>query len=325
MQNVSPSLSLPEVLSRALRIYGENLATLVLPVAVVMLPLTVISLLISTWFVERYVVLMEMMNNASSEIDLTNIASNMTDALLNYGAVTVVVSLIQTVLVNGFVTYLASESYFGRRATLGETLRATLARLNNLIIGLMLIFAGLTTLTIVLSLIFFACGLGVPLLVYLALPLLAIYPAVSVLERTEIRLGLRRAWSLGRARFWQLFGLTAMLTIGARVFSLLLSMLLGTSQTVTAGDVLIQMGIDIVFAPLTPIAYTLVYYDARVRLEGLDEKLKSSEGARPSDLESPQPAEAIFSNKDVGSIFLLLVVLFVLGVGAYVCALTVLV
>ena len=49
--------------------------------------------------------------------------------------------------------------------------------------------------------------------------------------------------------------------------------------------------VNIIIAPLSPIAFTLLYYDIRTRTEGLDIMLDSSgPGARPANTSAQQPA-----------------------------------
>ena len=54
----------------------------------------------------------------------------------------------------------------------------------------------------------FLCGLGFGLMAYIWIVLSAFLTPVMILENTGVLAGLRRGWILGKARIWQLVGLT---------------------------------------------------------------------------------------------------------------------
>jgi hypothetical protein len=60
-------------------------------------------------------------------------------------------------------------------------------------------------------------------------------------------------------------------------------------------------------APIFPIAQTLLYYDSRIRLEGLDIAFQSLEKSepRPSDVPSPAPSGGFLNGRDVANLVIL--------------------
>jgi hypothetical protein len=236
--------------------------------------------------------------------------------VLLIGAVT---AFIEVVLINGPITFMAAERSLGRKATVGEAFRATRSRLLALAGGMFLFYVILAALGIGLSFTFFLCGLGIPLLVYVGMVLNAFLAPVLVLERVSIRQGLSRAWTLARARFWPVLGVTIFVYV-IRVFfatGLQSAVALLTQGTVglaslssaTVLTLVLQALIDVFLAPILPIAYTLLYEDSRIRLEGLDIALQNAASDAPqiADIASP-PGEGIFNRSDMSNL-----VVFTLG------------
>ncbi|NWF69312.1 MAG: hypothetical protein HXY40_09505 [Chloroflexi bacterium] len=325
-----------EMLDRTFRIYRDHFLTFIVPVAVISVPLTLINSIVGFWYGERlanFSLAFRQLSaggrmSASQQQSLMNANSEFINVLVVVGAVTVVTGLLQTVLLNGIITYLTSESQFGRRATLGEAFRVVFGRMTSLTLSMILLFGLMIALLIGLSIILFACGLGFGVLLYVWLAASSLLVPVMVLERTDIMLGLRRAWSLGKMRIWPITGMQLAVVLISYVVALGLAVVTtvftqnAAAVSTTAGDVsaiVLQALVTILLAPVLPIAMTLLYYDARVRSEGFDIALKSSGNpdARPADLASPQPTDPFLSGKDLSNIGMMIALSMGLIIGLF--------
>ncbi|MCC7449925.1 MAG: hypothetical protein IT324_21070 [Anaerolineae bacterium] len=201
----------------------------------------------------------------------------------------------------------------GRRATIGEAFKAVRSRLVGVGLGLVVFYIIIGGAFLVLAFTLFVCGLGIGVLAYLGVTLYAFLTPVLILERTSIMDGLGRAWMLGKARVWPVAGLMFVIILISGVLNLALTL---TIQLITQGNVasvsfgasqaleiVLQSIISIFLAPVLPVALTLMYYDTRVRVEGLDIALQAvgKSDPRPADVLSP-PAHGFLTGRDYGNV-----------------------
>ncbi len=293
-----------ELIAQTRRIYRAHFIQVIGLVALITIPVTILNSVIGTWLQAQ------LLANGPDVTTLTGRADAAMLASLSASIVPIVEAaglslliglvgaLLRAVLVDSTLTYLASESEFGRQASLGEAFAAVRGRLTVLATGLFLFYVLLTGMLIVLALILFACGLGLGLLAYVYVVLGSLLTPVLVLERTSPLDALRRAWKLGKTRIWALVALI----IGIALLSFLMSLIVGglegalipesaaNSTAAQVIDIVLQAGIAIVLAPILPIGVTLVYYDARLRNENLTQLLTAADkrDARPADIVSPE-------------------------------------
>lgn len=155
--------------------------------------------------------------------------------------------------------WVVSESYLGRRAAVGQALNYAFSRIGSLFV------AGLAVgVVVIFGLILFivpgviaACGY-------------AVVSHVVVLERTNADTALKRSWQLTKGFRGKVFGLGCVtfliLLLPAMAFGMASSMLPGGEATGSViGDFL-----SLVVTPLFTCAFTLLYYDLRVRKEAFD-------------------------------------------------------
>jgi hypothetical protein len=225
------------------------------------------------------------------------------------------------VLTYSVVSYITSESYFGRKVSIGEAFTASRSRLGKLGCGFILFYMVLFALAFVILFVTAICApalIGLVLVVYIGLATFAVLTPVLVLEDIGTSAGITRAYGLGRARFW-----TAMLVLAAiYIISLILNVALNSvirlAGIPTVGDpfggaqlinTLATTVISVLILPLFPISMTLIYYDTRTRVEGLDLALAALDkpDARPFDIDSP-PRQPLLTSRD-------LINLVILGVG----------
>lgn len=313
------TFSFLELLDRTFRIYRENFVPIIGFVALVTVPLTILSSIISL---------------STAQVDINQFSQRGTNsgdlfAVCMGALVTVAIALIQVVLVNGVLTYLASENQLGRSVTIGEAFQAARPRFGVLGWGFVLLYIVIIVLFVAVGLLAALCGFaiaGIGLAAYIGLATFAMLPAVLTLENVGASRGINRAWTLGRARFWTLLGFMAVFYILTLILTLALTSLGGLvvvptrSVDITAGDVLdivLTTVINIVVAPLLPIAMTLLYYDVRSRVEGLDIAFSALDipDPRPSDVPSPDPGP-LFTGKDLVNVIILVIGVLVLSLVA---------
>src|SRR5258708_4089827 len=189
------------------------------------------------------------------------------------------------------VSYVVSETYLGRTAAMADSFSAVGKRLSALLAGIAVYIGALLVFSFALAFVLFLCGLGFGLIVYGALASGSFLVPVLMLERTTVRRGLSRAWSLAKTRIWPIIGVAAITFlisfVADLVITVLLSGLAARSSASTSTDTIITV-VDVIVsslvAPVVPIAFTLLYYDARIRVEGLDIALRAAPDLSPADV-----------------------------------------
>lgn len=133
-------------------------------------------------------------------------------------------------------------------------------------------------------------GLGIAIFyLWVVIPLAVL---ILVLEKQSAQGAIRRAWSLGRRRFWYLLGYVLVLTLLSWVIVigpvLLLAGLFGDLFVTVGGtefnwvsqmiQSVLMLLLGIFYIPLQTSAMVLVYFDLRVRTEGFDLALQAEGG-----------------------------------------------
>ena len=293
-----------EIIDRTFRIYRDNFVTFVSLAALVIVPVTLVTLFVETISPPEFTTVEEISGDPL-EVDW---------AVLVAVAVT---SFLQVVLVNGLVTHMASENHLGRKPSVAEGFAQARNRIVPLALGLLLvgiIVGGASALLTVLTLLLYVPIVVFPVVIYFGIAIyLFIFP-VMMLERVGVAFGARRALMLCKARFWPVFGLS----FGILVITLTLTIIFSALVTAifnTGGverDILqslAEMVANIFTVPILPIGLTLMYYDTRIRLEGLDITLQMVEtpNPRPSDLVSPEIPGRLIGSRDLVNILILTV------------------
>ncbi len=274
-----------ELLDRTFRLYRENFLTIIGLVAIVTVPITVITLLL----------------NPATTAALTNQAINRTANPLQY--LTGILGLIQVVLIYAPLTYIASEYLFNRKVTIGEAFRGARSRFTKMGCGIILL--GIIVLIVVVFAVILVVAIPPALalfgiLIYIIVAAYSVFFPVITLEDIGPSAAITRSYMLGKRRFWTVVGLGIVLAI----ISLIVSAILGGSVAVlilsttpgrnTSSQILLitflNTLVNVFITPISPIAFTLLYYDIRTRTEGLDLMLDSSgnPAARPIDFSSPE-------------------------------------
>ncbi|MBZ0279532.1 MAG: glycerophosphoryl diester phosphodiesterase membrane domain-containing protein [Anaerolineae bacterium] len=289
-----------ELLDRTFRIYRENFMTLVGLAALVTVPITLINLFLS----------MTALGSMSS-FSTTNFsrASRGDTGLVCFAAIiSLLLILMQAVLINGPITHIASEYHFGNKISIGEAFSATRHRYTNLGCGFIVFYAVVVAFTIAVGFVAAICAPGIAamgLVFYIGVATYAFLSPVLILENVGTSLGVNRSWSLGKTRFWNVLGIIVVIGIISFVISLAFSsiaqiLVINASSTsafttLQIINLILSTVINIFVTPLLPIGLTLLYYDTRNRVEGLDIALSALDkpNARPRDVGSPLPQSGL--------------------------------
>jgi hypothetical protein len=314
-----------ELLNRLFQVYGQNFLPFIMLSAAVQIPLTVANYLIQVRLRDPLLQLLNRFNispdNAavvSPEVAMQMLSPLLEILLVVLGAY-IVSSFIQTVLVSGPLTYVTSENELGRPATLGSAFPVLGSRAGTLVGQMCLYYTLLLLLTVLLTFILFACGLGFGLLVYVATTVGAFLVPVAMLERGGVMNGLMRAWMLCKTRLWPVLGLILIVLF----ISFVVSAALDAVETAYAPPnsepiirIILETIVSILLMPVLPVGFTLLYYDARVRSEGLDTALKRAQltnpAASPADVPPPPPGPFI-RNEDFLNLAIVTMAMFVLA------------
>lgn len=310
--NRMPTLSFTflELLDRSFRVYRENFGTFVVLSAFITIPITLIN---------------GFLNLASSSAILPTSGLSRTQLSNNWGLlclaplISLTLILIQVVLTDGMLTYMTSEYLFGRRVTIGEAYQAVKDRFSRLgcsfILFCIILFA-LAVPIVFIGAVCFPAWAGLGLVAYIGIATFAYLTPVIVLENVNTTFGLNRAWWLGKSRFWTAFGVIFLIYLLGVIFGVIFNLLaqfltasvLNTQSSVTFQVIILVFStiVGVVIVPVMPIALTLLYYDTRSRLEGLDLALATLDNAqgRPIHIESPTPGPFL-NSRDVVNVLAL--------------------
>ncbi|NDJ60710.1 MAG: hypothetical protein GYB67_06265 [Chloroflexi bacterium] len=313
MPNSLQPMTVVQVVDLTFRVYREHFIPFIGLVAVITVPLTIITLIAVPPTPTTF-------NPASA----SSVGFTLPPEFWINIAFTLILGFIQLVLVNGLITYITSEFHLGRKVGLGEALTAGISRLGTLALGIFYFGLLFIPALFILGALTVLCGLVVftlPVVLYLGIALYFFIVPVLMLENVGASFGISRALALGKARFWRALGLFILIYIITLIITIVLGVVVGfvtvgTSQPGSLVDpgfvtltTIAQTIVNILIIPILPIAFTIMYYDTRVRLEGLDIALAAvgTPDPSPADVESPRPTEPILAGRDIGNIALLAV------------------
>jgi hypothetical protein len=267
-------MTLGDVMDGAFRLLKANLRTVLLVTAAFVVPVNVVVA-----FLQRDVLggqgVLDVLNDPSLAGPTTLSAGQ----LIGIG-LSLLASLLVTPFVGGVLTRVVAASYLGEQLEPGPAIRATLRWFWALLLGFVCVhlleLAGLV-----------ACLVGawVPMTFFLLTT-----PAIVVEEIGPIQ-AMSRSASLVRPRFWPTLGIALLAGIMASV----LGNILGTPFGLVAqfiglrnGWPLLALGSIVpalITTPFVAIVSTLLYFDARIRQEGLDLQMMAANldrGAGPA-------------------------------------------
>ncbi len=279
------TFSFPELISRTFRIYRENFLTIIGLVAFVTIPISLLNVIISP----QPLAALTAATTASDTPDMSNLLLSL-------------LAVVQTVLVTAPLTYLVSEYLFGHKLTIGEAFSGVSNRFTQIGCGVLLIgfvVALMAVFIIFLSILFPPALILSGILIHIIIATSALMFPVLTLENIGPSAAFTRSWLLGKRRFWTAFGVglvTVLISIlVGSVFGSLISGFINNIASDMNGNLrllIIQLLSDmlsIFIVPISPIAFTLMYYDIRMKTEDLGTLLNTdvTSAQRPNNFISP--------------------------------------
>jgi len=274
-------MTVGQILDRIFRLYRNNFVRFIAIVAIIYVPITLISLifvsLIAGSFEESLVAAQEtgVPAQARTEGDVASI--------LAMGLVAVFLFLLAQVLCKAVLIKSVSDSYLGNETTVGQAYKAILPRLLTIIIAAILViiveFIGFMLLVVP----------GIIFALWFALTAQAI-----VVEKLGPIAGMKRSKALVSGNLGKVFGLGFLIIIISWIIGQVFQYAGGlVAVSVAAEDLMTATIIKQLFSmagqalvmPISAGAFILLYYDLRIRKEGFDLEMLArsfgSEAMRP--------------------------------------------
>jgi hypothetical protein len=332
--NTLRPMRLAEILDQAMRLYRRNFTTFIGIIALVHIPMTILQLGVSY------------LTTSSINTNATNPSQVFTAGYFLGLTGTIVIGIAQLVLVQGVaaaaLTHAVTANFLGERIGILEAYQRIRQSWGKLVLSLILLAAmifGLSIATFLIPCVGWLIGPG--LLVFLSLAVNPLLAPTVIVENLSVGGSLRRAWDLGRRRFWWLLGFIFILMLFSQLvvtgptvaLSAAARMTTGSSgaiqqsllNTIIAGFVSITF--SLLYIPLQLTAHTLVYYDLRIRTEGFDLSLLSLQnaGTQPTiaairELPPQSPSANLVEWSDIGNFVIVTLII----VGLYVILFSVL-
>jgi hypothetical protein len=245
-----PRRGLGDILSAALQIYRKNAAQLLLIVAVVTIPLSILSYLLA-----------DVVFAANSKtVTIGNQSVKVTEprsffVFLLALLVTLAIGVIITAILQAAILRAAAQATIGDPVDVEASYRWGFAR-----------FGAVLLVSILVGL---AVGIGFLLLIIPGIILLVMFSVAIPVVVVENRRGtdaMRRSWELVSNHFWHVLGVILVAAILAGIVSGLVSAIGGNNGLLRA---IFQAIAQIITAPFTALVSVLLYLDLRARRENL--------------------------------------------------------
>lgn len=289
-------LNVGDVLDGMFRLLIDHWRTYLLALGVLLVPVN----LVTTYLNQRVTGsqgLLELFGNPAAVETFEAQVPTMGEFFASVG-VSSAVAVFVSPLITGVATAIAADGHQGGDPQTGPVIRWALGRYWALVgatlalylmpvllfvpAGVLIALAAVTqAVPLVVVAVLLALATVVAVVAVWVLLVLAI-PAIIV-ERVGPLAGLARSWRLVRRRFWAVFGTMLLVLIISAVVGAVLgapASLLGALFGNVLGYVLIAVAatvIGLLTTPLAANAQTLLYFDARVRVEGLDLQMMTAE------------------------------------------------
>lgn len=247
----SPSLLRPrdvgEILSDAFRLYVRHWQTLIVLVAVIVIPLSIVQVLVGDLWIRE----------SLTEEEVRNGAEIVADGAFFAGALAALVVAIASVLMwtvlTGGITRAAAATFLGRDMDIGDSYRYGLSRFWSIVlVGLLAalaIAAGFILLVIpgLIVLTFLSCSIQ-----------------SLVIEDKRGREALRRSWNLARGFGWQVFGTIIVAGLLTGLVNGVVTAPFGDNY---AGRAIASAIANVLTMPYMALVGVFIYLDLRVRKE----------------------------------------------------------
>jgi hypothetical protein len=317
-----------ELLDQAVRLYRANFLKFIGIIALVEIPIGILNIISSIITMNGN---MKMMTNINANPSAARSLAGSYQMLGGAGA-TIIVAILSFLLVSGVgmaaLTRAIADGYTGETVDILGSYRKIGKSWGSLIGALLLV--GLLSLGILIWTVIPCAGwlTGIGLLMFMSIVTSLLGPII-VLEKLPASAAVRRAWDLGRARFWWLIGYWGILiafnilVVTGPVMLITLLVVSPLQREVLTSGVFTQgywialiaqyalsTLLGILYVTLQSTAVTLAYFDLRMRLEGFDlavqtmspeQSIVEQMDAAPSVAKSPK----WITWKDVLNFFLL--------------------
>ncbi len=301
-------LAIGEIVDGAIKLYRDHALTLLKLVALVVVPVQVVSALIG-WSIAPDETPSVIELNGTTSVDGAEIAT-----LAAGGIVVAVLGLVGMQLATGASLKAVSDAYLGREPRWGESLEFALGKLGSLIwIQLLAILGVFVPPVLLLGVVGVLGAIAPPLFLLLILLVPAglaygfwIYvswwvwvPALLIEDRRG-RSALRRSFRLVRGRFWPVAGVFALAWVITAVVQSVIGVVFGlipglvtggffatgmeggASVTSLVSNIVTNSLAQTLVTPFAAAVVAIVYFDLRVRKEGFDlDLLAQGVGAGP--------------------------------------------
>ncbi len=320
-------LGMGELFDRAIRLYRRNFWRFVGVLAVMQIPVVGLNLVTNLL---TYDATLDALPTPAEIAGESNPFALLGPDYYSGVFINLLVTVVYLVLVSGIasaaLTRLAADAYLDAQAPSGSLLGAYAAigdrwgpLVRAIAVYILLILAGLIW-TLIPCIGWFT---GPGMMVVMAGMVLPLVAPVVVLENHGARESIRRSWELVRGRFWWVFGFMVLLYLFNWVVvggpSLLTGFALGfvlpeqlasdnpelLNNIQVTVQAVVNMVFNLLYLPLQLSCLTLLYFDLRVRQEGLDLALAASTGTgfakpiRDKVAESaPSPQGPLFQGRE---------------------------
>ena len=215
--------------------------------------------------------------------------------IIGFVLVAIVVAIIAISAQSASLVYAASRRYLAKDVAIGESFRAGLSASGRLFIAGVLVFLAIVGVWAVLLIVAAITNQGLAFFLAILAAIVAtaylgcswlVAPVIVVVEKMGPIAALGRAWGLSGGNRWRILGIQVLLFILNLVLSLLIGGLFGGlvaagAQGGTPGQLgvtsivqsIVNLASTIIWAPVEWIAFTVLYYDLRVRKEAFDLQL----------------------------------------------------
>jgi hypothetical protein len=215
--------------------------------------------------------------------------------VIGFVVVAVIVAIVLFSAQSAALANAAARRYLGKEVGIGEAFRAGLSASGRLFIAGLLVFLAIV---LVWAVLFIVAAITNQFLAYAAAAIVAVVvtaylacswlvaPVIVVMEKMGPIAALSRSWRLSSGNRWRIFWIQVLLVILNLVLSVLIAGLFGGfaaagGQADQPGQLgvgnivqsLVNLASTIVWAPVQWIAFTVLYYDLRVRKEAFDLQL----------------------------------------------------
>jgi hypothetical protein len=265
--NLKP-LGMGQIIDRAVRLYRHNFLQYVGIVALAQIPMLVFSATLPLFALG--------IDNTLLDIG--------PESLLGLGVlsmVSVILGAILTQVAVAAMTQAIADTYLGRPTGIVEAFSRIGRAWVQLFLALLL--AGFVMILLLVWAIIPCVGwlTGPGMLIFAAAVAVPLLVPIIVMERCSAVEAINRAWQLARRRFWWLLGFMLLLSLLSQIVVTGPSFLLSSAMMPLVGSELGLLGqnviqsassvlLNVLYLPLYTACVALLYFDIRVRTEGLD-------------------------------------------------------